>query len=154
MNKLQSFVAAIIVGSLAISAHAAPKSQYSKSQLEQFEATNKCSACDLSGAELSRNHSGAILDGANLSNIYSDLHDLPGINFSAANLQNANLSGADLEYANFSQADLAGARFDGADVSEANFYGAKNANLTNAYTCRATLPDGSRGQCVGKKSQA
>jgi uncharacterized protein YjbI with pentapeptide repeats len=146
MKKINSVLTALAIASLTLSAHA--KSQFSPEQLEQFERTNKCSGCDLSGAQLSLNHSQAVLDNANLSGIYF-IRPI-GINFSQGLLTNANLSGAYLVSANFSQANLSGAHFDGAQLNGANFYGAKGVNLKNAANiCDVTAADGSQLNCDG-----
>jgi uncharacterized protein YjbI with pentapeptide repeats len=142
MKKLSILVALLSLNCVVVSAHA--NVQYNVKQLEQFETTNKCSGCDLSSVSTfqSANHSGAVLDNANLSSIV--YMQGPGFNLSNANLQNANLSGAYLPGCNFSEADMTGARLDGASLEYANFYGAKGADLTKAaYICSAILPNGS-----------
>lgn len=141
MRITLKLLATLVVGSLAISAQA--KSSFNPAQLEQFEKTNQCSGCDLSFARFSDgNHSGAVLNDANLSNTAIQ-GGFGNINYSAANLRNANLSGSYLDSANFSKADLTGAHFDGADISYANFSGAIGADLKNAiHTCSVTLPNG------------
>lgn len=124
------------------------KSNFDASQLSSFENTNQCLSCDLSSAELSLNHSGAILDNSNLSNIIGYSGPLQGINFSNASLKNVNLTGAYIPNSNFSNADLTNAHFNGAMLREANFYGAKGADLTGAADiCFAILPDGKRVDC-------
>ena len=141
MRITLKLLAILVVGSLAASAQA--KSLFNPAQLEQFEKTNQCSGCDLSYARFSDgNHSGAVLNDANLSN--TAIKGSPGsMNFSAANLRNANLSGSYLDFSNFSNADLTGAHFDGADISYANFSGAIGADLKNAInTCSVILPNG------------
>lgn len=136
----QSIIAAFLLSAAATSVYA--KAQYNNDQFNRFEQTNRCSGCDISGAKLKYNHSGAVADGANLSGILEG--GFPGINFSSSDLRNANLSGAILPFANFSQADLTGAHFDGAELQYANFYGAVGLNLTNAHVCSAILPNGTQ----------
>jgi len=141
MKKIVTAIMALIT-SLALTpiyAH----TQYNTDQLLTFEKTNQCDGCDLSGALLQHNHSGASLNNANLSRIIEN--GWPGMNLSGASLQNANLSGAYLNDSNFSQADLTGAHFDGADLTRANFKGAKGVDLTNALSiCDAIFPDGKK----------
>ena len=115
---------------------------YNTWDLSKFEESNRCTGCDLSGASLNSNHSGAILDYANLSNINGEK-----INLSNAILEYANLSGAHLQNANFSKAWLTGAHFDGAHLFYANFFGAKGVDLTNAVVCSVILPDGKVSGC-------
>jgi uncharacterized protein YjbI with pentapeptide repeats len=120
-------------------------SGYNNSQLQSFERTNSCINCDLSGASISYNHSGAVLEQSNLSDV--NMYTSSTINFSSSNLKQVNFSGANLRYANFSQADLTGARFDGADIYGANFYGAKGVDFTNTRVCYVILPDGKNSGC-------
>ena len=44
-------------------------SSYNPDQLAQFNSTNQCSSCDLSGATLSGNHSGAVFSSSNLTGV-------------------------------------------------------------------------------------
>lgn len=115
-------------------------SGYNNSQLQSFERTNSCINCDLSGASISYNHSGAVLEQSNLSDV--NMYTSGTINFSSSNLKQVNFTGANLVYANFSQADLTGARLDGA-----NFYGAKGVDFTNTRVCYVILPDGKNSGC-------
>src|SRR4029079_4384082 len=103
--KRSSLILALGLTFLATVASA--NAHYDRTKLTSFEKTNKCAGCDLSYAPISTNHSAAVLNDANLSNIFSELPDI-GINFSGANLQNANLTGAKLFKANLSNADLTG----------------------------------------------
>ena len=118
---------------------------YNKTQLDQFEKTNKCNKCDLSSAVITWNHSGAELNDANLSNI--SFRNKHGGNFALASLKNANLSGAHLVNSNLSHADLTGTHLDAAHLYMTNIYGAIGADFSNADICMATLPDGSQGKC-------
>jgi uncharacterized protein YjbI with pentapeptide repeats len=120
-------------------------STYNNSQLDQFEQTNQCINCDLSGAQLNYNHSGTVLEQSNLSNInlFSSIY----LNLSSSNLKQVNFTGANLAHADFSQSDLTGARFDGSTIDGANFFGAKGVNLTNVKLCNVILPDGKNSGC-------
>jgi hypothetical protein len=92
-------------------------------------------------------HSGADLNGANLSGANLRNADLYGADLRNANLRNADLYGADLRNAdlyraNLSRADLScadlrGANLNGADLRNADLYG---ADLRNADLYGATLP--------------
>ena len=142
MDKL-FLASALSLGIFSTQIYASPT--FNEEQLSQFEKTNQCVNCDLSGAPLTGNHSKANLVNANLSGIISAWGF---INFSEANLRNANLSGTQLSGANFSKADLTGAVFAGAVLNYANFYGATGVNLNNALeTCNVTTPDGSILKC-------
>ncbi|OGT69297.1 MAG: hypothetical protein A3J38_00665 [Gammaproteobacteria bacterium RIFCSPHIGHO2_12_FULL_45_9] len=143
MKKICLFIAAVTAGLLAGSIYAAPR--FNPDQLAEFMKTNQCIGCDLSGALIGRNHSGAVLTDANLSGI--GMNETEAFNFSQANMQNANLTAAYLYTANFSGAYLKGAHFDGSDLTGANFFGAHDVNLSNANACMATLPDGTKGAC-------
>lgn len=139
MRVYQQLVTLVVMGTLAGYAQA----RYNPSQLEHFEKTNECVNCDLSSARINPNHSGANLEGANLSSFAEKMSSGP-INLSGANLKNTNLSDAYLEFANLSNANLTGAHLDGAYVRYANFSGAVGANLKNAQdACSVILPDGS-----------
>lgn len=139
MNIFQSIITMLFLSLLMTTVYAKPL--YNRDAVTRFEQTNRCSNCDLSRAQLKLNHSGAVLDGANLSGIIE--WGFPGINLSEANLQNANLAGALLPHANFVNADVTGARFDGANLANANFFQAIGLNLNHAaVTCGIILPDG------------
>ncbi len=120
--------------------------KYSPQQLDQFNETNSCPYCDLSGSdtnELGINHSRAVLNGADLSNVTSETEY--AINLSMADLRGTNLTGAHLEGADFSEADFTGAVLYGADFVAANFYKAKitDAQLKQVKELwMAILPDG------------
>lgn len=138
MKKISLLILASFITSVSLMSYA--KASFKDDELEHFEITNHCSGCDLSSAALTSNHSGAILDNANLSNVYTTQNHL---NLSQAHLQNANLTGAWLPGANFSQADLTGAVFAGAFLRGANFYGAMGVNLKNAAeACDIVAPNG------------
>ena len=139
MKNRYQMLFVLVAGTFISAAHA--KGLYDQSQLDQFERTNKCINCDLSNARISVNHSGANLEGSNLSGIGGI--QAQQLNFSAANLKNANLSGAYLEFGNFSNADFTGAHIDGAYTRYANFSGAIGLDLKNAVdACSVILPDG------------
>lgn len=143
---------------VAASAISLPAYAYNTAHVEQFEKTNQCEACDLSGVKFYRdtneqtspnvNHSGAKLDGANLSNAFAG-----GINLSNASLRQANLSGASLNDANLSYADLSGANLSGAFIQFANLFGAIGADLSNVRICSTTLPDGSASKPCGSSQK-
>lgn len=136
---------------------------FNMTQLVQFNKINQCSYCDLSHVyflnnhadegESSYNHSQAILEGANLSEAYSEISD--PINFSHANLKQSNLQRADLQdsdlsFTDLTGADLTGANLSGANLYHANLYGAKvdpKTQLRDAIICEAIMPDGSIHHC-------
>lgn len=68
---------------------------FDEAQLDQLKTTQKCPACDLTGADL----------------FHADLFnaDLFGANLTSANLNRANLGHANLAHANLSGANLTGA---------------------------------------------
>lgn len=151
----------ILCFSSCFTIHAVAATQ-SYPELYRFELTNHCSGCDLSNATITANHSNAVLDNANLTNInswersvnfsggiftntnFSNAY-LIYVNFSNARLVSANLSGAFLSGANFTNANLTGAQFYGANVAYANFTGATDLDLTNvAVACNVVMPDGSQ----------
>ena len=105
---------------------------FSSGQLDQIRTTNRCEACDLSGADLTK----AIMNDARLTGAKMAGATLTGVDLSSANLSGADLSGADL-----SQADLVGADFSKANLSGANLAGSRLswAKLTNADLSRANL---------------
>lgn len=137
---------------------------YNPDQLAQFNLTNRCDNCDLSGAALSGNHSNAVLTNTNLtgaqgSGTFSSAY-FNGSNLSGSNWSNANLSYASLTYiplikVNFTGANLSFAKFDGALTADAvfdhaNLYGSNitQQQLDNAASyCWAILPDGTRKNC-------
>ena len=143
MKKSTLVVISLVMSAFTLPAFAGP--QFNNEQLKKFEQTNECSGCDLSSARIGDNHSGAILNNANLSNIRAKIGGI--LNFSYANLQNANFSGAELEESNLSFANLTGAHFAGAVLGRTNFYGAVGLDLTNAYVCYVILPDGKTSDC-------
>ena len=79
---------------------------FDEDDLEKLRSTNKCSKCDLTGADL---------HGANLSKA----------KLTRANLSGADLTGTDLRNANLFGAKLTGANLTGADLSGANLLGTK-----------------------------
>jgi|ADurb_Met_03_Slu_FD_contig_21_1148789_length_557_multi_12_in_0_out_0_1 uncharacterized protein YjbI with pentapeptide repeats len=94
---------------------------FDNAHLQQFNSTNKCEKCDLSGA--------------NFSNV-----DMTG-----ARLIGANLSGANLSDAIFSDTNLTDANLTGANIKGTNFSGAKLSNATwiDGRKCKP----GSMGKC-------
>ncbi len=105
---------------------------FSSSQLDQVRTTNRCEACDLSGADFTK----AIMNDAQLAGA-----KMAGARMTGVDLSSANLSGADLSHADLSQADLVGADFSKADMSDANLAQSRLswAKLTGADLSRANL---------------
>lgn len=149
---------------LCISTSSFSAISYNADQLAQFNLTNQCNSCDLSGARLSGNHSGAVLASTNLTGSIGtgtfSLANFSGSNLSSANWSNANLSYAQMTYiplinTNFSGADLSYANFEGSNTNNAVFDGANlyGANIsqqqldTSKSYCGATLPSGIRKNC-------
>lgn len=148
----------VSTNTLAINLH------YTPDQLAQFNETNECFNCDLSGATLSGNHSNAALISTNLTGSKGS-GTFSAANFGGSNLSSANWSGANLSYAqlsyipliktNFSNADLSFANFEGSNTNYAVFDGANlygsnisQQQLDNAESyCWATLPNGVRKNC-------
>jgi uncharacterized protein YjbI with pentapeptide repeats len=137
MKKISTLVATALIFSSTNFAYA-----YNYPEYIIFESTNHCSGCDLSNATITPNHSRAKLTNANLSGLYT-LHGTAA-NLSQADLSNTNMVGANLYSANFTEANLAGAKLESAHVENANFYGATGLDLTHAYACGATLPNGDK----------
>ncbi len=147
---------------MADAAFAAPL--YNPDQLAQFSATNQCYSCDLSGATLSGNHSGAVFYATNLTGSQGT-GTFSSANFSGSNLSSANWHGANLSYAQFtylplikanlSEANLSYANFEGAIMTDAvlngaNLYGANISQQqldTTASYCWAILPNGTKKNC-------
>src|SRR5688572_24299140 len=71
---------------------------YNPDQVAQFNTTNQCYNCDLSGATLSGNHSNAALISSNLTGS-KGTGTFSATNFGGSNLSFANWSGANLSYA-------------------------------------------------------
>lgn len=137
---------------------------YNPDQLAQFNMTNQCYNCDLSGATLTGNHSNAVFSNTNLTGAKGSgtfsLSNFSGSNLSSSNwnqanlsyaqltyipLVNTNFSGANLSYANFEGALTANAVFDGANLYGANI---SQQQLDNAASyCWAILPNGTRKNC-------
>lgn len=130
---MKKYLLATLAASLLITSASA--STYNAADLFRFEQTNECNSCDLSGAQLGYNHSGADLTYANLSRIYVNPDT------------SVNLSAANLSYANLSMANLTGTHLDGAVLTHANLFGASNADVTNAYLCNTILPNGTVTDC-------
>jgi len=141
-------------------------SSYNPNQLAQFNSTNQCDTCDLSGAVISgnQNHSNAVLTNSNLTGAVVSgtfaYANFGGSNLSGSDWSNANLSNASLTYipvikSNFTNANLTFAKFDGAVTADAvfdhaNLYGSNitQQQLDNAASyCWAILPDGTRKNC-------
>lgn len=137
---------------------------YNPDQLAQFNSTNQCYSCDLSGATLSGNHSGAVLNSSNMTGSRGtgtfSLANFSGSNLSSANWSDANLSYAQLSYiplikANFSGANLSFTNFEGSNTNDAIFNGANlyGSNISQqqldsaASYCGATLPNGIKKNC-------
>src|SRR5579871_4179787 len=105
---------------------------YNPNQLAQFESTNSCDTCDLSGVTISgnENHSNAAITNSNLTGAVISgtfaYTNFGGSNLSGSDWTNANLSNASLAYiplikANFTNANLTYAKFDGAVTADAVF---------------------------------
>jgi hypothetical protein len=97
-------------------------SAFNAQDLQKLNTTNKCSKCDLSGA------------------------NLEGIDLYGADLSGANLSGANLKGTLFNDADLRGANLKGASADkETSFTGAKlsEAIWMDGSKCRS----GQMGRC-------
>lgn len=139
---------------------------YHPGHYQQFNDSNWCAGCDLSGAKMSGwIKTSASLENSNLSRANMALGNFAGTNFynaimaeaklmhanfAGASFNNANLSNANLSYAVFANADLSGAYFNGANLSHANllrtnFDGWQQQSAGSI--CHALLPDGSRGAC-------
>lgn len=137
---------------------------YNPDQLAQFNTTNQCFSCDLSGATLSGNHSNAALISTNLTGSHAS-GTFSSANFGGSNLSSADWSKANLSYAqltfipliktNFSGADLSFTNFEGANTNDAIFDGANlfGSTITQdqldsaASYCWATLPNGTKKNC-------
>ena len=81
---------------------------FDEDDLEKLGSTNKCSKCDLTGADL---------HGANLSKAKLTRVNLSGADLTGTDLRNANLFGAKLTGANLTGADLSGANLLGTKLS-------------------------------------
>lgn len=153
----------LAVGLLILSSFSFAAS-YNPDQLAQFNLTNQCNNCDLSGAYLSGNHSNAILIGTNLTGSTGkgtfSLASFGGSNLSSANWSHANLSYAQMAYiplikTNFYGSDLSFANFEGsltndAIFDDANLYGSNisQQQLDNSKSyCGAILPSGIKKNC-------
>lgn len=137
---------------------------YNPDQLSQFNATNQCVSCNLSGATLSGNHSDAALITTNLTGSKGS-GTFSATNFSGSNLSSADWNHVNLSYAqlsfipliktNFSGADLSFANFEGSNTNDAIFDGANlySSNISQqqldsaASYCWATLPNGTKKNC-------
>lgn len=110
-------------------------SAFDPESLARFKETGSCSACDLSGADLSGfvpSANGA--DPVDLRAARLSKADLNGIRLSGADLTGADLRGANLATANLEKARLRGADLTGAFGS---FLNASGADFSGA-TLRAT----------------
>lgn len=116
-------------------AYAAPS--YDLDHLEQFSATNSCSGCDLTGANLSRTkHRNAFLTGADLSQ-----SKLSHANFEQTNFSTAVLIRTQAQKTKFMKAIFDGGYLLYMDGSNSYFSGAsfRNCNLNYAKLSRANL---------------
>lgn len=142
--KCNRLVIGLMVSMLGFTAQA----MYNPDQAVMFEKSNQCYNCDLSGAVLAGNHSGAQLMYSNLTGAHFFE------NFSAANFNGSNLSyatfgamflpmpvpgpvtmeGINLSYADLSNIELIATDFTSANLSHANFMGSitNNARFVNA----------------------
>jgi len=108
------------------------KAQTVAENVKTLLSTNKCIACDLTGALMPD----ANLTNANLTNANLTFAELTGANLSRANLFSANLTGATAFLANLTDANLTIANL-------------TDANLTGAIWCDGSRcsTGGSRGGC-------
>lgn len=117
--------------------------------LEQFNATNQCVLCDLSGANLAwTKHQKAELFHADLSRALLKSAFFGEANFAHASLIDAMASNAHFTLAVFDEANLSrmnarSSYFSGASFKNANLYQANfsRANLSNADLSQAVLKD-------------
>jgi uncharacterized protein YjbI with pentapeptide repeats len=161
MTKLSQFFALSFLSCLSSAVLA---STYNPDQLADFNLTNVCNTCDLSGAMLYGNHSNAVLVNSNLTGV-KGRETFSMTNFSGSNLSSSDWTGANLSYAQMSYIPLVKVNFTGADLSYAHFEGSNttdaifdNANLLNATItdeqlsvaasyCGAVLPNGTKKNC-------
>lgn len=137
---------------------------YNPDDLAQFNLTNTCNECDLSGAMLNGNHSGAGIFYTNLTGAIGretfSMTNFAGSNLCSSDWAGANLSYAQMTYiplikANFTNADLSFANFEGSNTTDAIFEGANlySANISqdqldsSAGYCGAILPNGTKKNC-------
>jgi len=118
----------------------------SNAQIKQLKSTKTCSACNLSGANLSKlDLSGANLSKSNLSGANLSESNLNGANLSESNLSRANLSGAKLNKTNFSGSNLSEAIMNKADLSGTILTGSNLNGVTWNDGAKCKTP--SIGQC-------
>lgn len=154
------FAGALLIG---VNSSVFAKLNYDPDQLKQFESTNQCPNCDLTGKSMySENHNNANLAGALLTRSSIDSSQFSKANFAGANLvelsaeytmmsgaifTNANLSHANFNSANLSRADFSGAILTGADLANVTLIQAKitvdQLSEVSSLSC-AIMPDGSR----------
>lgn len=165
INGLKQVLLASLLVSISGTTFATTKVRtYKPDDVAQFNLTNQCNNCDLSGATLSGNHSNAAivstnLTGARITGTFSAAV-FYGSNFSSADCSTANLSYANLTYiplikVNFSNADLSYANFEGSLTNDAvfdnaNLYGSNisQSQLDSSMSyCGAIMPDGSKKHC-------
>ena len=105
---------------------------FSEADLDKLQATESCTDCDLSKANLVR----AVLLGSNLRDT-----NFSGANLRSADLTGANLIGANLKGSNLTTADFTDAKLIGANLTDANLTKTDliRANLTGANLTRANL---------------
>ncbi len=126
--------------------------------LKIFEETNYCQGCELSGANIQKNH-----DNGSLINSYAVQTDFSGsfykMNFSgsilinskfyilsnayALKVQESNFDKVNLSYSKFNHVDLSRANFSDVDLSHANLerVNFSEVNFTNANFTNATIKD-------------
>jgi len=113
------------------------RAQTVEQKVEVLLSTNRCPACDLSGANLAgADLMGAELLLANLTGANLIGTNLMGADIRFATLVNANLNAANLIEADFFRTDLMGANMSGADLGFARL---EDANLENATLQDANL---------------
>jgi len=156
-----SLIAGLLFG---FTVNASAAISYNPDQLAQFNTNNQCANCDLSGAYLYGNHSGAVFSSSNLTGasgkgVFSQ-STFPNSNLSSSDWSESNLSYAQMAYipiidANFGGANLSYANFEGSILNNssfeyANLYGAnisqQQLDSLRSY-CWATLPSGAVKHC-------
>ncbi|WP_133138809.1 pentapeptide repeat-containing protein [Legionella genomosp. 1] len=137
-------------------------------EVEKFEKTGVCEACDLSNDfYLFTDKSGAItLSGSNLNRsslsiwgnhqfskfnrIMATEFSLGAADFSYSDFSFANLKKARMSNSNFTSSDFSGANLSGASLAGSNLYNAKitpEQLKSLSSFCNAILPDGKIGSC-------
>ncbi|MGB3295940.1 MAG: pentapeptide repeat-containing protein [Phormidesmis sp.] len=126
-QRIQTGAFALIV--IATPALAEPPMQLptptQQANVQRLVLTNRCMACDLTGADLTETH----LIGADLRNANLQWADLTDANLEGADLEGADLTGANLTGAYLTDAYLANTQLVGVNFTNAHLY---NVDLTGA----------------------